>query len=256
MEICALASGSSGNCFYIGNNKNAGILIDAGISAKQISERLAMIGKNPSSIKAIFITHEHADHTKGADVFARGFNIPIFATKKTIEQSNICRNKDLIDSIKNKDSFKVAGMEIEAFSKSHKAADPVFFSVSEKKKVSVITDLGYCCKNVILEVSDSNALFLESNHDPGMLEAGPYPYFLKKWVGGDDGHLSNNQASLCILEHGTRKLKHVFLSHLSSTNNTAKIALSTFNSAIKERKDLFPKVEVSFKDRPTGLVKI
>lgn len=257
MEVCALASGSSGNCFYIGNEKkSAGILIDAGISAKQISQRLNFIGKKPQSIRGIFITHEHADHIRGADVFARQFNVPIFATKKTSQNSILCNDENLIKVIKNNETVKLIGLDIEAFSKVHKAADPVSYTAIDKKRVSVITDLGHCCKNVTDQVSHSNLLFLESNHDVNMLEAGPYPYFLKKWVKGDNGHLSNNQASLCVLEHATRKLKHVFLSHLSSTNNTPKIALHTLNSIIRERKDLFPKIAVSSREQPTELIRI
>jgi phosphoribosyl 1,2-cyclic phosphodiesterase len=193
---------------------------------------------------------------RGADVFARQFKIPIFATKKTIENSIICCDEELVKTIKNNETLKLAGLQIEAFSKPHKAADPVFYTISDKKRVSVITDLGKCCRNTISQIKDSSLLFLESNHDLEMLEKGPYPYFLKNWVKSDNGHLSNNQASLGILEHATKKLKHIFLSHLSSTNNTPELALNTLNSLIKERKDLFPRVSVSLKDKPTELIRI
>lgn len=256
MEISALASGSSGNCFFIGNDKKSGILIDAGISAKQISERLAIIGKNPEDIKGVFITHEHVDHIRGADVFARQFNIPIYATKKTITHSKICSDESFLNSIKNNETLKIAGLQIEANSKSHKAADPIFFNVCLNKRVSVITDLGYCCKNVARDVSVSDAIFFESNHDIKMLEEGPYPYFLKKWVRGDEGHLSNTQAGVCILEHGSKKLKNIILSHISRTNNTSELALATFRSLMKERKDCQVKVSVSNPQRPTNLIRI
>jgi phosphoribosyl 1,2-cyclic phosphodiesterase len=256
MEISALASGSSGNCFYVGNN-SSGVLVDAGISAKQILSRLSLINKKPESIKAILLTHEHADHIRGADVFSRNFNIPIFCTNKTSSDSFICSNKDSINSIKNHENFKIAGLDIETFKKSHKARDPVFFSLSlQNKKVSVITDLGYCCSNVISEVGSSNAVFLESNHDPAMLDEGPYPYYLKKWVKGDDGHLSNTQAGLCALEHANSRLKNIILSHISKTNNTPELALKTFYKLIKERKNFHPNVLVSNREMPTKIIKI
>ena len=259
MEICALASGSSGNCFYLGNKKDKkAIIIDAGISAKQIVERLEIIGKNPESIKAIFITHEHSDHIRGADVLARQFNIPIFATKKTIQNSCLCSDKSLINSIKNNETTKIVGLNVEAFSKSHRVADPVSYNIVGKRSqnVAVITDLGFCCKNTIEKVSEANALFIESKHDVAMLENGPYPYFLKKWIRSDTGHLSNMQASLCILEYGNKKLKNVILSHISKMNNTPELALHTMRSLLKERKDLLPLVSLSSREMPSELVKL
>jgi phosphoribosyl 1,2-cyclic phosphodiesterase len=157
MELSVLGSGSSGNCFFVQNDKSA-ILVDAGLSAKQIISRLGAIGKSSGLVKGIFITHEHADHIRGADVLARHFNIPIFATKKTIQDSSLCSNPDLITSIKNNELLKIAGMEISAFSKSHKAADPISFSIRNGKTISIITDAGFACDNITSAVSDSNFL--------------------------------------------------------------------------------------------------
>ncbi len=255
MEVSALASGSSGNCFYI-ENAGSAILIDAGISAKNICERLERIGKKPDNVKGLFITHEHSDHIKGADVFARRFNVPVFATEKTIKNHFLCSNEDLIRSISKNDTMQIAGMEVEAFSKTHKAVDPVSFTITNGKRVSVITDVGHACKNVNSHVGDADFLFLESNHDVKMLQEGPYPYFLKKWVGGDDGHLSNKQAGLCVMEYASPKLKNIVLSHLSSTNNLPEIASKTFESLVKERSDLKMKSHVSTKEKPTKVFRI
>jgi len=256
MEICALASGSSGNCFYLGNRKDAGILIDAGITSKQIAERLAKIGKKPENIKSIFITHEHSDHIRGADVFARTFNIPIFATKKTIKDRFLCSDENLINPIKNNETLQAAGLQIEAFSKSHRAEDPVSYSVINHKRVSVITDVGYACKNVVSNVYDADFLFLESNYDEHMLKNGPYPAHIKAWIKSDEGHLSNTQAGLCVMEHSSKRLKNVVLSHISENNNIKELALKTFNSLIKERKDLSPKVSCSSREMPTRLFRL
>lgn len=255
IEVSALASGSSGNCFYVSNGKQA-ILIDAGISTKKIIERLNSIGKSPESIKGIFITHEHIDHTRGADVFARQFNVPVFATKEVVKESFICSNKRLVKSIKNNSSIKICGMIVRSFTKSHDAVDPVGFCVSFKEKtVSFITDAGHVCSNVSKHISKSDFLFLESNHDEEMLQNGPYPYYLKRLISSDIGHLSNKQAALSVLEYASPKLKGVVLSHLSSTNNTPEMALRTFENYLKERTNA-PEIYVSLKDMPTELFKI
>ena len=254
MELAALASGSSGNCFYI-ENKGSAVLIDAGISSKQICERLGMLKKSPENVRAIFITHEHADHTKGADVFSRQFNIPVYATKKTI-QNSFLRFNDNADAIKNSSAISLAGMEIKAFSKPHSAVDPVSYSILNGRKISVITDIGFASKNVADNVSDSDFLFMEANHDEMMLESGPYPYFLKKWIKSNEGHLSNFQSAICVLEHAGSRLKNIVLSHLSETNNNPKIAMETFNFLIKERKDLKPEISISGRFSPTRLFRI
>jgi len=241
MEACALTSGSSGNCFFIANKSKDGILIDAGISARQIANKLELIGRKPENIKALFITHEHIDHIRGVDVFARNFNVPIYATKNTIKNSFLCSNTDLINVIKNNESISVLGMEIEAFKKFHDASDPISFNIHNGKSISIITDAGHVCKNIIKSVKDSDFLFIEANHDIDMLESGPYPYHLK--------------ASLCVLEHASSKLKGLVLAHLSKTNNSPKLALNEFN-IIKERKDLSPSINLSLRESPTALFRI
>jgi len=257
MKISALASGSSGNCFYIENHHEKGILVDAGISAKQICERLNAIGRKPDNVAGIFVTHEHCDHVRGADVFARNFKIPIFATKKTAKESFLCSDFEFINNIKNDETLKIGGMKVCAFPKKHLAADPISYSIYEgKKKVSVITDLGTTSQAVEEAISFSNAVFLESNYDEEMLEQGPYPFPVKKWIKSDLGHLSNVQAGCCVLEHASPKLKNIILSHLSKTNNKPELALETFNGLIKERKNLAAKVIVSNREIPTPLLKV
>jgi len=254
MEISALASGSSGNCFYVEHN-DTGILIDAGISAKRIVERLEFLKRNPEMIKGIFVTHEHGDHIRGADVFARHFNVPIYATKKTAKSCFLCSDEKLVHFIRNNSTTEIGGMRIEAFSKPHACADPVSYNVMNDRKISIITDVGFASKNVISNVSDSDFLAIESNHDEMMLDAGPYPYFLKKWIKSNQGHLSNTQAALCVLEHARSELKHIMLSHLSKTNNTPSLAIETFK-ILKERKDLQPKITVSDREFHSPLFRV
>lgn len=255
MQFCALASGSSGNCFYI-EKEGKGVLIDCGISSKQIIERLALLKKSPEKIKAIFVTHEHSDHTKGIDVFASRFEIPIYATNRTARSRFLCREESLIQTIKNKESVKVGRFNVEAFPKSHDAADPVSYHIEDdSKSLAVITDLGYGCKNVIEHISTSDGLILESNHDPEMLKNGPYPGYLKKWVASDLGHLSNNQAALLVLEHANSCLKRLVLSHLSENNNTEEIALKTMKGMLQHRRDLKKlKISISGRYEPTSVM--
>ena len=255
MDICALASGSSGNCFYIQNGDDS-VLIDGGINSKRIAESLSAIKRNPENIRGIFITHEHTDHIRGVDVFARQFNIPIFATKKTADKCFLCSDESLINFIKNNEVIEIGGMRVEAFSKSHLAIDPVFYNIVNGKKISIITDVGYSCKNVIANVSDTDFLFIESNYDDVMLEKGPYPLFLKEWIKGRQGHLSNLQSALCVLEHSSSRLKHVVLSHISKNNNTEELAFETFRWLLKERRDLSPKISISPREMPTQVFKI
>lgn len=255
MRLAALSSGSDGNCFYVEKDGSA-ILVDAGLNSKNIYQRLAMLNLNPASIKAIFLTHEHIDHIRGCDVFARSLKIPIFATQGTIMGGFLCSDESLIHKIKKDTALKIEGFDVKAFSKSHKAAEPVSYIITDsklKKTASVITDLGYSCKNTNNAISLSDFIFLESNHDINMLEEGHYPHFLKNWIKGDSGHLSNMQASLAILEHASPKLKNVVLSHLSRHNNSSDVALKTFNTVLKERSNFKASVSVSLENSPTQL---
>jgi len=254
MKISALASGSSGNCFYVSDKEKA-VLIDCGISCKQVLNSLAKLKQNPKNIKALFVTHEHIDHVSGADVLARTLGIPIYATKGTINNSQLCSDEDLINNIKEDETIKLGAMEISAFSKSHDSSQPVSFNIRNGKQISIITDVGYACKNVCENVSDSDFLVIESNHDIAMLEQGNYPLFLKKRILSDLGHLSNLQSGLCVLEYASKKMKNVMLAHLSQNNNKPDIALASFRNLMKERKDLKPRISLSLRDK-TELINV
>lgn len=255
MRFAALSSGSCGNCFYVGE-KNQAVLIDAGISCRQIFSRLADLKENPRKIKGIFVSHEHIDHIRGIDVLARILKVPVFATSGTLNSEFICSREDLLNEIKEDETIKLGGMEISAFPKSHDASQPVSFQIKNGKTISVITDIGYACKNVQEAVHDSDFLVMESNHDIQMLEKGPYPSFLKRRILGDKGHMSNLHSSLCVLEHGSRKLKNLMLAHLSAVNNTPELALSCFRNLLKERRDLKPQLLLSKRNISSGLINV
>ncbi len=254
-EVSVLASGSSGNCFYVGSDKSD-ILIDAGISCKQIAQRLNKIGKDIKNIQAVFVTHEHIDHIRGLNILSKQYNIPIYINKGTLDLSFI--NSAKANIIETDEELDFNGLNILPFSKSHDASEPVSYLIKNKsKKISVITDIGYSCENVIQSVSESDLLILEANHDVNMLKNGPYPVFLKKRIASKLGHLSNYDAALLVLEHAKNKLHHVLLSHLSINNNTPELALNTFSSIVKERSDLKKlKTLLSCREKPTELITI
>jgi phosphoribosyl 1,2-cyclic phosphodiesterase len=259
MRACALASGSSGNSFYIENDDKQGILVDLGITCKMACDRLESIKRSPENVKAIFLTHEHVDHIKGIDVFARNFNVPIFLTKETAKEKFICSNSELFNFIKNNETVKMNGLDIHTFPKSHDGLNPVSYSILSRKEdkiTSVMTDIGQICKNVSDYASESDLLFIESNHDTGMLQDGPYPKFLKDRVSGNLGHLSNFQSSICLLEHARHRLRNIVLSHLSLINNTPQVALKTMKSLLKERKDLEAEFHVSERHKATELFRV
>ncbi|UCH92347.1 MAG: MBL fold metallo-hydrolase [Candidatus Aminicenantes bacterium] len=238
IEVCGLASGSNGNAFFIRTGVDC-FLVDAGISCKQICRRLRQIRHHIDEIKAIFITHEHSDHVRGLRVLLDRFQIPIYITEKTYNRLPEVIDENLVHFIESDDSITFNNTLIQSMPKSHDAVDPSLFSFYYKdKKISVVTDIGYACDNVIEAVKGAHIVFLESNYDETMLWEGFYPYFLKQRVAGEYGHLSNAMAGELILNHASPGLEYVLLSHLSENNNMPDIALETFQSVIKEREDL------------------
>ena len=161
----------------------------------------------------------------------------------------------MINTIKNNEIINLGDVKVEAFSKSHNAKDPVSYNIFNGKRISIITDIGYACENVVSNVENSDVLFLESNYDENMLDFGFYPYHIKKWIKSDIGHLSNFHSATCVLEHARSRLKYLILSHISKNNNSYEQALKCFN-LLKERRDLIPKVLVSQREVPTPLLRI
>ena len=238
MEFTAIASGSNGNCYYIGNDEES-ILIDAGISCKQIFERTAKLNIDLSKIKGVFISHEHSDHVRGLDVFIRKTKIPIYVNKETFDVLKLNVDNSLIKIIDSNSVTQIGDLEVTSFEKIHDAVNPVSFIVKGGgKTISVLTDIGKVCDNTISAIKDSDVIFIESNYDKDMLLDGPYPYFLKERISGGLGHLSNNQAGALIISNANPNLDFVLLSHLSDKNNDPNIALNTFENIKKVRKDL------------------
>ncbi|PRZ00357.1 phosphoribosyl 1,2-cyclic phosphodiesterase [Marinilabilia salmonicolor] len=230
IEICALASGSNGNCYYIGN-ENEAILVDAGISRRQVLERMKERSLNPSKIKGILISHEHADHFKGVRVLSKQLDVPVYITHRSLEKSWGPNRPALIKNFTPGERIEIGDFIIHTFLKQHDAAEPCSFRIEhDGVNVGVMTDIGSPCDNVIQHFSSCQAVFLESNYDEDMLWNGVYPWHLKNRVASEVGHLSNAQAVELLDIHGGADLEVVFLSHLSAENNTPQLALEAFNS--------------------------
>lgn len=217
--ITSLNSGSNGNCYYVGNNNEA-VLVDVGISCKEVEKRMTRMHLSIKKVKAIFISHEHSDHIKGLEVLSKKYFIPVYITTPTLNNSRLDLNRSLVKSFNAYDPIIIGNLIVKAFPKLHDAADPYSFVIeNEKVKVGVMTDIGSVCDHVIQNFKQCQAVFLEANYDDQLLENGQYPYYLKQRIKSDKGHLSNLQTLELFLNHKPEFMTHVILSHLSKDNN-------------------------------------
>ncbi len=229
MDLCSIASGSSGNCIYVGS-ECTGVLIDTGLSGKRVEAGLNSIDRTVKELDGILITHEHSDHIKGLGVLSRKYGLPIYATAGTIEALKQIKQLGSIDQglfheIRPDEGFRLGDLDILPFTISHDGAQPVGYRLEcGEKSVGIATDLGQYNEYTIRRLQKLNALLLEANHDVKMLQVGRYPYYLKRRILGEKGHLSNENAGqlLCRLLHD--QLKAVFLGHLSQENNYEALA--------------------------------
>ena len=237
MRLCSIASGSSGNCIYVGSD-NTHVLVDAGISGKRIEQGLSGLQISGKDLDAILVTHEHADHIQGLGVMARRYNVPLYMTGGTADYLQrtgaIGRIPEgLIREIVEDEDFGIGDLMIHPFTIPHDAAQPVGYRLaSGTKSVGIATDLGKYTDYIIENLENLDALLLESNHDVNMLQVGPYPYLLKQRILGDRGHLSNENAGRLLGRIVHDRLKYVFLGHLSKDNNYEELAYETVCSEL------------------------
>ena len=235
-KVCQLYSGSSGNSIFI-SCKQSKILVDAGVSAKRICEGLDNIGENASELSAIFITHEHIDHVSGLRVLASKYNIPVFADKASIEkmyESNVINEKVNINPIEK--NMELFGCEIQPFELSHDSVScyGYRFNLPNSRSVGVCTDTGYVTEDAKSTLTGCDLVFLESNHEITLLQNGPYPYYLKKRILSEHGHLSNTASSEFAKKLAKSGTTRFVLAHLSRENNVPEIAGQTAISALHE----------------------
>ncbi len=234
LSIASLNSGSNGNCYYIGN-ANEGVLIDAGISCRETERRLKHLGLSIKMVKAIFITHEHADHINGLPKLIKKYYLPVYMTQST--RSNLRAGWKEIRSITFQayEPVAIGNLTVTAIPKFHDAVDPHSFIVSHNNiNVGVFTDTGRNCEHLIKNFERCHAAFLESNYDEIMLQTGGYPQHLKDRIRNGHGHLSNKQALELFLNHRPPFMSHLILSHLSANNNKPEIVDELFNRVAGE----------------------
>ena len=222
----SLNSGSNGNCYYVGNDNEA-VLIDVGISCKEIEKRMLRLNLSIEKIKAVFISHEHSDHIYGVPSFTKKYQIPVYITAATAKGITI--NHNLIFSFDVHSPIIIGNLTITAFPKLHDAVEPCSFIIEHRGiKVGVFTDIGFACKNVIAYFRQCHAAFLEANYDAEMLQKGRYPFVLKRRISGGNGHLSNAQALEIFNMNRPHFMTHLFLAHLSNNNNDPQIVEDLF----------------------------
>ena len=228
--IASLNSGSNGNCYYIGNDREA-ILVDAGLSCRETERRMRHCGLSPDKVKAIFISHEHGDHIRGLDVLSRKYRLPVYISGNTLSHSRLRLDNQLVQPLNGLRPVEIGGLSITAFPKHHDAADPHSFIVTGNNVcIGVFTDIGVVCEQLVRHFKMCHAAFLEANYDETMLERGSYPYHLKRRISGGKGHLSNTQALELFNAHRPQFMSHVLLSHLSKDNNSPELVAELFNT--------------------------
>jgi phosphoribosyl 1,2-cyclic phosphodiesterase len=230
LVITSLNSGSNGNCYYIGNDRDA-VLIDAGISCRETEKRMTRLGLSMTRVRAIFVSHEHSDHITGISRLSKKYDLPVYITNHTYRESRIFIETRLAKEFKEKKAIAIGSLSVTAFRKSHDAVDPHSFVVSDKQlKVGIFTDIGFSCREVIHYFRQCHAAFLEANYCEEMLANGSYPYYLKKRISSDHGHLSNAQALELFTRHRGPQLSHLVLSHLSKENNRPELVEKLFRT--------------------------
>lgn len=263
MRLASIASGSSGNCIYMGSD-NTHVLIDVGISKKRIESGLSDIGLSAKDLSGIFITHEHSDHIGGLGVFARKYHIPMYATEGTIEEIKKMKNLGEYDFglfrvIEPDRDVQIGDVVVSPFATSHDAAASCGYRVNAGgSSAAVVTDLGNFNHYIVNHLQGLDAMVIEANHDIRMLETGPYPYYLKRRILSDYGHLSNERSGqlLCELLHDD--MKRIFLGHLSKENNMAELAFETVKLEITMGDNVYKgtdfNIEVAPRDRLSSVV--
>ncbi len=237
MRLCSIASGSSGNCIYVGSDTTH-LLVDDGIAGKWVDAGLGQLDLGVQDLDGILITHEHSDHIGGLGVLLRKHPMPVYCTEGTKDAILGCRSLGKVDPelfqvIRPDERFMIRDITLDPMHISHDAADPVAYRFYYgKQKISIITDLGKYDEYTVDCLKNTDVLMLEANHDIRMLESGPYPYQLKRRILGDRGHLSNDTSGelLCKLLHDN--LKAVILGHLSKENNMPEIAYETVRQSV------------------------
>ena len=236
MRYCPLFSGSTGNCTYVGTS-DGGVLIDAGVSARRIKTALAERDIDPSTIRAVLLTHEHSDHVAGLQVLCKQFGWAVVASEGTLDgladQDKLpCNSK--IYMLPSDRSLNVAGLRITPFETPHDSRQCYGYRIDSEdgRSLAMTTDLGYLPDSVLQTILGCQTIHIESNHDPEMLRNGPYPYWLIQRIRGEGGHLSNQECAAVLPTLVKAGANRIVLAHLSEHNNTPALARECAASAL------------------------
>jgi len=231
LEFASLGSGSKGNATLI-CVANTCIMVDCGFSMRETLLRLEQSGKQAEDISAILLTHEHGDHIKGAGALSRKFGIPIWSTRGTA-QAEALGDIGRQYFINAEEEFKIGHISVQAYPVPHDAREPCQYVFSNgQHKLGLLTDVGKGTPHIVARLSNCDALLLECNHDSDMLFSSDYPESLKQRVGGDLGHLSNQQAAEILAQLDTSNLKYIAAMHLSDKNNQAEFARQALSKVL------------------------
>lgn len=256
MFVMALQSGSNGNCIYVESAKTR-LLLDAGISGAQAAARLALAGRDIRDVHGVLISHDHVDHARCAGVFHRKFGLPLYATQRTIEaaaERHALGEMTDIRCFQPGHSVRIGDITVETVPTPHDAVEGVAFVLDDgRRRLGVLTDLGHAFDGLADVLDTLDAVLLESNYDPLMLESGPYPWHLQERIRGPAGHLSNLEAAELVRDAvRAGRLRWACLGHLSEHNNTPDLALATCRRVIGPGFTL----RLASRYEPTGLMEV
>lgn len=235
VRLCVLASGSSGNATLVASARTR-LLVDAGLSAREIERRLALAGESLDRLDAILVTHEHTDHVSGLPVLARRARCPVFLSELTATAIDWGSEPPALEPFPAGARWRIGDIEVASFSLPHDAADPVGYCFqAEGRKLAIVTDLGYIPDSIRWQIRGADLLVLESNHDLEMLKVGPYPWSVKQRVMSRQGHLSNDAVAQFISRHLEPCTRTLVLGHLSENNNHPDLVRLVATQALRRR---------------------
>ena len=219
LQFCVLASGSSGNCSLIATARTR-VLVDAGLSVKELAKRLASVGHQLDGIDAVVVTHEHSDHVAGLARLCRKFKVAVYVSRLAAPHLDFGEDQPAMEVFQAGSRFPIGDLEVQSFTLPHDASDPLGLCFEHAGvKIGIATDLGYVTDSVRFHLRGCHALLLESNHDLDMLKVGPYPWSVKQRVMGRMGHLSNDGMCDFLARDLDTSVNNLILGHLSEHNN-------------------------------------
>jgi phosphoribosyl 1,2-cyclic phosphodiesterase len=257
VRVVPLGSGSSGNSTLVSFGTRT-LLVDAGLSARELAARLSQVGVPPDTLTAILLSHEHHDHARGLERFAVRHRVPVFTTPETLAALNLApRHLGSWQPFEPGVPFEAFGVKVDPFTIPHDAVNPVGFVLeAEGTRVGIATDLGHATTLVVERLRGCHVLVVEANHDDGMLLGGPYPWALKQRIGGRLGHLSNDEAAALLAQVADDDCQAVILAHLSESNNTAALARKAVAGALAAAGRTRYAMRVAERRAPTPAVEI